>query len=104
MPSEAGIRRSALTAVSAGFIGLMAWAVMPLAIGWHADVILTGSMAPGVRPGDVVVSAPVEPADVSPGQVILFRDPSDKDKLLTHRVVRRQDGGSFITKGDANAV
>lgn len=81
----------------------MAWAVMPLAAGWHGRVILSGSMVPEIDPGDVVLTVGVDPAKLRPGQVIAFRDPARPGRVDVHRIVRRNDDGTFVTRGDANA-
>jgi signal peptidase I len=62
-------------------------------------------MAPAINTGDVVVTRMVDPAHVSVGDVVTFRDPSRSSDLVTHRVLNRGvEGGkvSFLTKGDAN--
>ncbi len=28
------------------------WSVLPTLAGWHVDVVMSGSMAPAIRPGD----------------------------------------------------
>jgi signal peptidase I len=82
--------------------GLAFWSLAPLALGWRADVIMSGSMAPRVLPGDVVVGQPASGDDVRDGQVIVFENPADPSRTVLHRVVRRQDDGSLVTRGDAN--
>ncbi|GAA1521764.1 hypothetical protein GCM10009827_042160 [Dactylosporangium maewongense] len=66
--------------------------------------MLTGSMRPGIAPGDLVVSAPVAPERVRPGQVVVVEDPARPGPLLVHRVVRRNADGTLTTKGDANST
>ena len=85
-------------------LGLASWTVLPAVLGWTSTVVLTGSMTPGIRPGDVVVSAPVSPQDVVPGRVLLVRDPAGAGRLLLHRVTEVRTDGSVVTQGDANAV
>lgn len=84
-------------------LSLMIWAVVPLLVGWHGSVVLSGSMRPALAPGDVVLYAPVRPSEIRPGQAIVFRDPAMPGRIDVHRVVRRTNGGGFITRGDANA-
>lgn len=95
--------RIGLTAVLAATLGLMAWAVLPLAAGWHGRVVLSGSMQPAINPGDVVLAVPVDPSRLRPGQTIAFRDPARQDHVDVHRIVRRNSDGTFTTRGDANA-
>jgi signal peptidase I len=73
--------------------------------GWTLANVRTASMEPGIRPGSMVVLAPVDPADVEPGSVIGFRDERRADRVTTHRVVEVLDqprGVFFRTQGDAN--
>jgi signal peptidase len=72
--------------------------------GWHLQVVESGSMTPGIPVGSIVVAAPVDPADVEVGNVVVFEDPESK-RQVTHRVVtvlHQKDGLYFETKGDAN--
>lgn len=80
---------------------LIGWALVPVVLGWTPTVITSGSMAPGVQPGDVVVTAPHDGDGLVPGQVVTFRDPAEPDRLITHRVVAELDNG-YRTRGDAN--
>lgn len=82
--------------------GLVLCSVAPKLIGWHSDVLLTGSMAPTMRIGDVVAYQPVPASRVQPGQVMLFHDPAQPGHLLSHRFVRRLPDGMMVTRGDAN--
>jgi signal peptidase I len=82
--------------------GLAFWSLAPLAVGLRADVIMSGSMAPRVLPGDVVIGQPTDGDDVREGQVIVFENPADPSRTVLHRVVRRQADGSLVTRGDAN--
>lgn len=86
-------------------IGMVAWSLIPVAFGWQTAVIVTGSMHPAVRVGDVVATAPVRTEDVSrlpAGSVLLMDDPAKPGTLLLHRLVKHRDDGTLITKGDAN--
>src|SRR5262245_56384092 len=72
--------------------------------GWHLQVVESGSMTPGIPVGSIVVAAPVDPADVKVGNVVVFDDPESK-RQVTHRVVNvlhQKEGLYFETKGDAN--
>jgi len=72
------------------------WVVGPMVVlGWEPVAITSGSMAPAIRQGDVVVfsDAPVEP--VGPGTVIVYADRNGS--LVTHRVAATLDDGRYIT-------
>ncbi|MGA2835242.1 MAG: signal peptidase I [Acidimicrobiales bacterium] len=76
---------------------------------WRMDTVLTGSMRPGIQPGDVEIlrSEPVSALRV--GQIVAFHPPRDSF-TVTHRVIalRKTSGGDagpwITTKGDANDV
>ncbi len=98
----------ALTAV----LGLCV--VVPLAMllvgawlaGWRLQHVTTYSMEPQFPAGSLLVSTPIDPAEVEVGMVITFVDPRDRGRTVTHRVIEVQtdadDGLQFVTQGDAN--
>jgi signal peptidase I len=71
--------------------------------GWHIDTMMSGSMAPAIQVGSVVVTAPVDASSITRGNVITFRSPLTGE-LTSHRVeeVITDAGTFFRTKGDAN--
>ena len=90
--------RSLLTVL----FSLLVASLLPAAFGWHPTVVLTGSMRPTLQPGDVIVARPVRPDQLRPGQVLLVEDPDRPDRLRLHRLVRFDDNGSLVLRGDAN--
>jgi signal peptidase I len=82
--------------------GLVLAALAPEAAGFSAHVVLSGSMAPRVDPGDVVITQPVTAAELRPGQVVLVDDPRLPGGLLLHRLVSFDAAGRLVTRGDAN--
>ncbi len=77
------------------------------------ELVCTGSMEPAIGCDDVVVHFPVDPADISTGDVIRFRQlKSDCTTTVpgwffVHRVtgtVLRDGELHFFTKGDANSI
>ncbi len=93
--------------LSALYLWVLVWlalaVVVPYAVWrWQPLVITSGSMAPLIRAGDVVLgAAPVHP--VAAGQVITYANPAQPGSLNTHRVVAVEPDGSYRTRGDANA-
>lgn len=74
---------------------------------WGLVPVLTGSMRPGIQPGDLVLVVPEPISAVRPGQVLDFVPPHEGGVSVTHRVVSvtRSPSGTYIrTKGDANNV
>lgn len=82
-------------------------AVGPRFLNYQTSTMLTGSMAPGINPGDVVVSVRTPVSELKVGDVITYSIPIDDHRVETHRVasIKRDDAGvtSVTTKGDANA-
>jgi signal peptidase I len=79
--------------------------VGPLAFGARPYTVLTGSMEPAIAPGDVVVAGRIEPPEARVGDIVMFRDPADRERTITHRVKRIRRAGDrlwFVTRGDAN--
>ena len=65
--------------------------------------VLSGSMMPLLRTGDEVLVQSVNPDNIRPGDIIVFKD---QDKLIVHRVIRRYKNGSptFLQKGDCTTA
>ena len=98
------IGNAALTLLIAGAVILLSVGAGAL-LGFRALVVRSGSMAPAIQSGDVVVTRLVRPSAVEPGDVVTFRDPSRRGDLVTHRVVQvRREGDrlAIVTRGDAN--
>jgi signal peptidase len=93
---------AAVMAATTTMFSLFVWTVLPFTMGWSPSVVVTGSMEPSIAPGDIVVTAPIEPAALRLGYVIRFRDPSDAHPYLLHRIVKVNTDGTLVTKGDAN--
>jgi len=103
-PAYEWLRFGAVIAARAALsliLGLTFWAVAPLAIGWQTTTVMTGSMAPAIDPGDLVVSRPADPTDLRVGQVLLFDDPDHDGELRLHRL-HALEGTELVPKGDAN--
>lgn len=100
----AGLAMNALLLVCALVFFLIA--LGPHLLGYHTATMLTGSMEPGISPGDVVVTVPKPTAQVQVGDVITYNIPIEDHRVETHRVtevIHRADGTIAIkTKGDAN--
>jgi signal peptidase len=81
-------------------------AIGPRVFGYQTSTMLTGSMAPLINPGDVVVTVPTPVADIKVGDVITYHIPVEDQRVETHRITEittTADGGFAVqTKGDAN--
>ncbi|MDR0284600.1 MAG: signal peptidase I [Propionibacteriaceae bacterium] len=86
----------------------VALVVVPKITGGMSLTVLTGSMEPGIMPGDVVVTKGIDTArarDLQIGDVITFLPYADDPMLVTHRIIAKSVGSagtSFTTKGDNN--
>jgi signal peptidase I len=79
------------------------WSALPTLWGWTATTVMSDSMAPSVRAGDIVVAMPLADPAVSLGHVVLVDDPDHEGRLRLHRLVGMTPDGLFTTQGDANA-
>lgn len=76
---------------------------VPTFAGYSPLIVLTDSMYPSIKSGDLIIVKSAEASEVKEGDVISFFDPDSKDSsVVTHRVVSVLADGSFKTKGDAN--
>lgn len=85
-------------------VSLAAWSSLPVLLGWEPTTVMSGSMEPRIFTGDVVVVRPVDPTEYKPGRVVLAEDPDHEGRLRLHRVVRLDDAGALVLRGDANAT
>lgn len=83
-------------------IGLVFWAIAPLALGWTPTTVSSGSMEPAIGTGDVVLTMPIDANKTSAGQVALVNDPDKPGTLRLHRILERNADGTLTLKGDAN--
>lgn len=96
-----------LAAVGVAFLlPLTTFLVSAWLLGWQLQSVQSGSMTPTYAVGSLIVVGSVDPANIRPGTPIVFQDPKDAGRIVTHRVIDILDGTppAFITKGDANAT
>lgn len=79
---------------------------VPSVGGYFPLIVLTDSMYPEIKSGDLIFCQEVEPENVAEGDVISFVDPAGNGTaIVTHRVMEvvSEDGAlMFRTKGDNN--
>lgn len=85
-------------------VGLTVGSMLPALWGWTPHIVLSGSMAPAVHAGDVVLASPAGASAADPGKVVVARNPSRPGQILLHRVVSVDPDGSVHLKGDANTT
>jgi signal peptidase I len=85
-------------------VGCLAVTLVPLLFGWRPYVVESGSMAPRIKVGDVILAAPEHDPKKLLGRVTVFHDPdlAHQGEVKSHRVVQINADGSLTTKGDAN--
>ena len=102
-PSSAAVVLGVVAIVSAWLTLLVTvalWLVLPVVAGWRPVTVTSASMAPRIRPGDVVMYDP-SVRRPPPGAVVVFHQPDGRG-LLTHRVESVDAHGRLRTRGDAN--
>ena len=75
-------------------------------VGWcRTETVLSGSMRPGIQPGDVEILLQVPLSQLRAGQILAFHPPHDSF-IVSHRVthIQRRHGTWVTTKGDANKL
>ena len=72
--------------------------------GYSPTAIISGSMQPELKVGDIVVVEDVSQSlvdNLQPGDIIEFTE--GKGVPIVHRIIEIDEEGNFITKGDANS-
>lgn len=84
----------------------IALTVVTHGLGLQPVAVYSGSMAPKIAVGGLVLERVVPSSSIRVGDVVTFADPFDPHKVVTHRIVRilhARDGQvGYRTKGDAN--
>jgi signal peptidase I len=84
-------------------VGCLLVTLVPILFGWRPYVVQTGSMAPRLNVGDVVLVSPTSDRNQLLGRVAAFDSSDHGGEVVIHRVVRF-DGAKLVTKGDANVT
>jgi signal peptidase I len=74
---------------------------------WRLQPVLSGSMAPRIQTGSLVLATPEPASAVRVGDVVIFRAPLAGHRLTAHRVISVVAHGRrpvIRTKGDANTA
>ena len=73
---------------------------VPRLLGFQIYSVVSGSMAPAIPTGSLILVSPAAPELIREGDVIAFQSGG---AVVTHRVVRNMAAyGEYTTKGDAN--
>lgn len=77
--------------------------VVPPVLGYQSMAVLSGSMEPEIKVGDIVYAKEMETDELKTGDIITYR--LSGTTLVTHRIVEIDTENKWmITKGDANDV
>lgn len=85
---------------------ILAVSVGPRFLPYQTYFVRSGSMAPTIDTGAMVVLTQTDASNLGPGDIITFNKPDDVNVKVTHRIVdveTTDQGRVFVTKGDANA-
>lgn len=100
----------ALLAVSIVFVGYVmictARGKVIKVFGKSVLKVVTGSMEPTILTGDYIIIEETQADKLQLNDIITFysKDPGIEDKLVTHRIIKINEDGSFKTQGDANNI
>lgn len=75
---------------------------MPGISHWRILSVLTGSMAPTIDAGDMVIVSKYNGDQPEVGDIITYWQDGAERSLVTHRVMKRLENGYVQTRGDAN--
>ena len=78
-----------------------------LAQGYRFFIEMSGSMAPKITTGSLIISKPVPGSQVHLGDIVSFVAPDGSGRIITHRlhsVVEHKGKVGYRTKGDANPI
>jgi signal peptidase len=115
-PAPAGTKSVArrIASMLTGFLLAVAALVLllvtvgPRVFHYHTATMLTGSMYPTIKPGDVIVDTQEPVHDLAIGQIITYHIPVDDHRVESHRVIwigHDSTGHVLIrTQGDANPI
>jgi signal peptidase I len=104
-PVPAAARLVVRAAIGVVVLVLLVLVVGPRLYPFQTFYVRTGSMAPAIPVGALVVATRASADDLYPGDVIVFQRPDRPGMMVVHRidaVEHRPAGPVFITRGDAN--
>ncbi|MEI7540597.1 MAG: signal peptidase I [Actinomycetes bacterium] len=98
------------TALFAGYslaIALFAFSMLSFSGITKARVVLTGSMAPAIHVGDVIITTPIKYKNPKIGDVIAYQAKRFNGApvgVFSHRIIGGNISTGFIVKGDINKL
>jgi signal peptidase len=104
-PKYVGIKKAMSFSGYAFAILLMVFAGLSFTGNVKARIVLTGSMAPAINVGDVILTAPITRKAPQIDDVIAYqakRFNGENVAVFSHRIIDGDIENGFIVKGDAN--
>jgi signal peptidase len=104
-PKYVGLKKAMSIAGYTVAIVLMIFSGFSFTGNVKARIVLTGSMAPAINTGDVIVTVPITTKAPKVDDVIAYqakRFNGDKVAVFSHRIIGGDIENGFIVKGDAN--
>jgi len=104
-PAPAAARLILKASLGVVVLGLLALVVGPWLYPFQSFYVRTGSMAPTIPVGSLVIATPVPADRLHVGDVIVFERPDRRGTMVVHRIYAVEPtptGRAFLTKGDAN--
>ena len=81
------IARGAVTVAVVLLVGLAAGLLVPRAMGGTTLAVLSGSMEPTIKAGDLIGVRSVDPESLTVGDIVTLQPESGNPTLVTHRIV-----------------
>lgn len=68
--------------------------------------VIGGSMEPTIHKGSIIIVSHPGDKPLKVNDIVTFISPSDKQTIVTHRIVKINDGNvrTYVTRGDANEI
>ena len=101
----AGIRKAMTISGYASAIVLLAFSAFSFNGDIKARIVMTGSMAPAIHTGDIILTTPISHKTPKKGDVIAYqakRFNGEKVAVFSHRIMGGDIKNGFIVKGDRN--
>ena len=101
----AGLRRAMTLSGYAVAIVLLVFSAFSFNGDIKARIVMTGSMAPAIHTGDIILTTPISHKTPKKGDVIAYqakRFNGEKVAVFSHRIMGGDIMDGFIVKGDSN--
>lgn len=89
------------------FLSALAATIGPAFLPYRTYAVMSGSMAPQIPVGALVVDVRAGPDQLRPGDIVSFQRPDNSSQVVTHRIVEVDHGPAgtvYRTRGDANGA